>query len=351
MKKHLILATLGLAFCAAISGSARADNSFSLHLEPGLAQPMTEPQSNIYTTGLALDAKGMFMLDRNISVGPSVSAMYLPRSIDNGQNAGTIWQLGGSARLQSDRTASATLFDGQLNPWIDLDAMLANTGNLQRPAFDIGIGAESPMDQNRIFWMGPFIRYTHVFQTASTQDANLLDSRDVNVLQVGFSFSFDAPTHPKKNVQFVERAKVVVVEKVMSRAPCPPPVPVVVAAKTPEKIELSEKVYFDRNSANLRWESRDKLDAIAKKLNAAPQLAIRVQGHASSDGQLARNDVLAALRAASVVAYLSSHGVDGKRLSSLSAGISAPAAPNSTQEGRERNRRTEVTIDFTSVTK
>lgn len=346
MKKHLILTALSLAFCAAISGSAYADNSFSLHLEPGLAQPMTAPQSNIYTTGLALDAKGLFMLDHNISVGPSVSALYLPRSTDNGQNAGTLWQFGGSARLQSDRRTTATFLGGKLNPWIDLDAMLANTGNLQRPAFDVGIGAETPLDQNHIFWMGPFVRYTHVFQTASTQDANLLDSRDVNVIQVGLSFSFDAPTNAKR--ELVEH-NTVTVQHDATPCPPPPPAPVVVAARAPQTVEISETVYFDRDSANLRWESRDKLDAVVRKLNDTPALTFKVEGHASADGQLLHNNILATKRAMAVVTYLVQHGIELKRLQVASFGITKPSAPNKTQEGRERNRRTEVTVTFTSV--
>ncbi|CAM6004264.1 unnamed protein product [Sphagnum balticum] len=345
MKKHL-LAALSLAFCAAIASSAHADNSFSLHLEPGLAQPIASPQSNIYTTGLALDAKGLFMLDHYISVGPSISTMYLPRSIDNGQNAGTLWQFGGSARLQTDRRTSATwLFEGKLNPWVDLDAMLANTGNLQRPAFDVAIGAETPLDQNHIFWMGPFIRYTHVFQTASTQDSSLLDSRDVNVLQVGLSFSFDAPTNPQK--ELVERNNTVVVEKVTPSTPCPP---VMATTRVPQRVvELSETVYFDRDSANLRWESRDKLDAIVRKLNETPTLSFKVEGHASSDGQFLHNVELSSKRAMSVVNYLVQHGIELKRLQVASLGISKPNASNKTQEGRERNRRTEVTVTFTSI--
>ena len=264
MKRHLLITALSAAFIA-VSGTAYADNSFSLHLEPGLAQPLSPPQSNIYTTGMVLGAKGLFMLDHNISVGPSISTMYLPRSLDNGQNAGTLWQFGASARLQADRRTTAI---SEPNPWIDLDVMLANTGNLQRPAFDIGIGIETPLDRNRIVWYGPFLRYTHVFQTADTQDTTLLDSRDVNVLQAGLSFSFDTPTKPKKEVR-------VVVKELY--APCPHCNQHEVAVTPPapfKELTLTEKVYFDWDRSTLRWESRDKLDAIVKQLNDAPTLTL-----------------------------------------------------------------------------
>src|SRR5208337_3177586 len=162
MKKHRgILAGLITAL-AAVSSTASADNSFSLHLEPGVAIPLNAPQSNLYDPGVVLGAKGMFAVDPHLSLGPSVSALYLPRVVDNGQNAGVLWQVGGSARLQGDRRATnRSPFFSAVNPWVDVDLSLAATGDLLRPAFDVGLGAELPLDQNHIAWMGPFVRLTH----------------------------------------------------------------------------------------------------------------------------------------------------------------------------------------------
>lgn len=345
MKRHLsILAALTIAFTA-FSGTAKADNNFSLHLEPGIVQPLTAPQDNIYQTGLALGAKGMFALTPNFSIGPSTSALYLPRQIDNGQNAGVLWQFGGSARLQTDRRATKRGILHDISPWVDTDLSLASTGNLFRPAWDVAIGAETPLDQNHVAWFGPFIRYTHVFQTSDSQSGLSLDPRDPNLLEVGISVSFDTPTTPR--VRTV-RQEVVRVERVAS--PPPPPVVVVVEKPVPvEKLDLSERVYFDHDSSVLRWESNDKLDAIAKVLISHPKFVIKVEGHASSDGQLAHNVALAVRRTASVVAYLTAHGVDASRLKSESFGISKPSVPNTSKEGRERNRRVEFTVNFTSV--
>lgn len=347
MKKFLtILGALSVAF-ATFSGTAKADNNFQLHLEPGLATPLSAPQDNIYQTGGVLGAKGMFALRPYLTVGPSVSAMYLPRQIDNGQNAGTIWQFAGSVRLQTDRRADGSNSTFQsFNPWIDMDLGGAQTGNLTRPVWDLGIGAEVPLDQNHIFWMGPFLRYTHIFQTADTQDAVQLDPRDVNVLQAGISFSFDAPTKPRKVVEERTSYRLAIL-----RAPCPPAPPAPVAAPAPEKLEITQVVYFDFDSSKLRWESRDKLDAVVKQLNAHPELKMRVEGHASSDGDKMHNVKLSGQRTAAVLAYLIKHGVDASRLNGVALGIDHPAAPNSTKEGRERNRRVEFTVTFTSVSK
>jgi len=342
MKKHLcILAGLATALTT-LTGTASADNTFSLHLEPGVVVPLTAPQSNGYNPGMVLGAKGMFAVDPHVSIGPSVSSMYLPRSGDSSQNAGVMWQFGGSVRVQGDRRTSSHQTFGFLNPWVDGDLSVADTGGIVRPAFDVGLGAEVPLDQNHIAWMGPFVRFTHMFQTSSEDNGRPLDPRDVNLLQVGISVSFDTPTTPRTRVV---RHETVRVERQVVRVPVtvvrvtPPP---------PAKVDLSERVFFDSNSSALHWESRDKLDALVKELKQHPSVTIRVQGHASADGPLSLNKKLAASRVDAVVKYLTSHGVDSKRLHVESFGVTHPAAPNSTKEGRERNRRVEFR-DFISI--
>jgi outer membrane protein OmpA-like peptidoglycan-associated protein len=345
MRKHLPVIAGLIGALVALSSTAKADNSFSLHLEPGLVQPLTEPQSNLYQTGGVLTVKPLFALTPNLSIGPSVAGMYLPRQIDDGQNAGTVWQFSGTARLQTDRRATnPSLTFRNISPWIDVDLGAGVTGNLWRPAVDIGIGAEVPLDQNHIAWIGPFLRYTHMFQTSDVQDGTLLDPHDVNFLQAGISISFDTPTHRK--VERIETERFVVRHDAAS---CPPPPVSTVAVTLPEKLEISEKVYFDHDSANLRWESRDKLDAIVKVLNDHPKLVIKVEGHASSDGQKLHNVQLSGERTAAVTMYLVKHGISPARLNGVAVGIDRPSVPNTSKEGRERNRRVEFIVNFTSV--
>jgi outer membrane protein OmpA-like peptidoglycan-associated protein len=341
MKKLLSIVSVVAVSLTAFAGTARADNSFQLHLEPGFAQPLTAPQSDIYQTGMVLGAKGMFAIQPYLTVGPSISAMYLPRAVDNGQNAGTVWQFAGSVRLQTDRRVSNSdpLFH-DFNPWIDMDLGAAQTGNLTRPVWDLGVGAEAPLDQNHIVWMGPFLRYTHIFQTSDTQDSYLLDPRDVNVLQAGLSFSFDTPTHRKVVTEQV------VVEKEV-KAPCPPTQ--LVMLTLPKRFAITEKVYFDFDRSSLRWESRDKLDSIVARINSHPNVTLRVEGHASSDGNKLHNVKLSGERTAAVVQYLVQHGVNPSRLTGVALGIDHPAAPNTSKEGRERNRRVEFVVTLTSV--
>lgn len=342
MKKYFSIIVVLIFVFIAISGTAHADNNFSLHIEQGLVQPLTAPQSDLYHTGAAFSLKGLFAVDPHFAIGPSTSFFYLPRAIDNGQNAGVLWQVGGTVRVQTDRRNTSS---DKIYPWIDSSLSFGVTGNLMRPALDVGLGAELPLDENHIAWIGPYVRYTHVFQTSDTQDPSFLDSRDVNMLQIGLSVSFDTPTTPRTKVKrVVEERKVVVREpgRVVVIHSLPMKIPV-------DRLNLSEKVYFDHDSATLRWESRDKLDEVVKQLNAHRNLIIKVQGYASVDGQLAYNVKLSEKRTQSVVNYLIAHGISAVRLKPVSLGVANPAAPNTTKEGRERNRRVEFTVNFISL--
>ena len=49
-------------------------------------------------------------------------------------------------------------------------------------------------------------------------------------------------------------------------------------------------------------------------------------------------------RAASVVTWLSSHGIDESRLASAGFGLDRPIADNATEDGRRENRRVEFHI-------
>jgi outer membrane protein OmpA-like peptidoglycan-associated protein len=71
---------------------------------------------------------------------------------------------------------------------------------------------------------------------------------------------------------------------------------------------------------------------------------ILIEGHASSEGDAAYNLKLSGERAKAVMTYLSDHGIAKERLTSKGFGSSQPIADNSTEAGREKNRRVEFTI-------
>ncbi len=75
-----------------------------------------------------------------------------------------------------------------------------------------------------------------------------------------------------------------------------------------------------------------------------PRVTARIYGHADSMGPSAYNQDLSQKRAQAVVNYLVSKGVDPKRLTAKGFGESQPAAPNTSPEGRQKNRRVELKI-------
>ena len=75
-------------------------------------------------------------------------------------------------------------------------------------------------------------------------------------------------------------------------------------------------------------------------LKAHPEIGrCAVEGHSDATGPDDWNKRLSVMRAETVVAYLTSKGVDVKRLSAIGQGVAKPWADNETAEGRARNRR------------
>ena len=99
-------------------------------------------------------------------------------------------------------------------------------------------------------------------------------------------------------------------------------------------------IYFDTAKASLKPESAPTLKEIATLLTAQPELALLVVGHTDSQGQYDYNVRLSEQRAQAVKAALvSQYGIAAGRLTPAGAGMMAPVATNTTEEGRAKNRR------------
>ena len=72
---------------------------------------------------------------------------------------------------------------------------------------------------------------------------------------------------------------------------------------------------------------------------------LEVAGHTDSTGSPQHNQALSERRASSVAQYLEAQGVDSRRVMTVGAGETHPIAPNSTAEGRQANRRVELTLE------
>ncbi|MDX1440015.1 MAG: OmpA family protein [Rubricoccaceae bacterium] len=109
-------------------------------------------------------------------------------------------------------------------------------------------------------------------------------------------------------------------------------------------IIFDNSLLFDLNSAALRPGVQADLADLAASMADYPGHDAVIVGHASSDGPADHNQQLSERRAASVSNYLISRGVNPARLRTVGMGENQPIADNSTQAGREANRRVEIAI-------
>ncbi|MNR51870.1 Photosystem I chlorophyll a apoprotein [compost metagenome] len=79
-------------------------------------------------------------------------------------------------------------------------------------------------------------------------------------------------------------------------------------------------------------------------LKSNPNVAIEIQGHTDNVGDHKANQKLSENRAKAVYEYLFNNGIDKKQLTFKGYGEEKPAFDNTTEEGRQKNRRTEFLV-------
>lgn len=113
--------------------------------------------------------------------------------------------------------------------------------------------------------------------------------------------------------------------------------------KKDRKIRL-KNINFKSNESQLYESSYMELDNLAYFLKSQPEVKIQVNGYTDDIGDQSFNMKLSIKRAQSVVQYLTSKGIDPKRLKYKGFGESAPAHSNEEEEGRSKNRRIEIVM-------
>jgi len=106
-----------------------------------------------------------------------------------------------------------------------------------------------------------------------------------------------------------------------------------------------EPIEFQYNKAIILKSSYYILDAVVATMNGNPDIAlIEVQGHTDERGNDAYNLDLSERRAAAVMDYLTSHGVEVKRLQAEGYGETQPKDRRHTEQAWALNRRVEFII-------
>ena len=111
------------------------------------------------------------------------------------------------------------------------------------------------------------------------------------------------------------------------------------------EVRLTSDILFDFNSAALRSASKATLRELATTFQRYSDINyIEVDGHTDSVGSDDFNLDLSKRRASSVRDYLVDQGVASRHIVARGFGESQPKSTNETAEGRQLNRRVEISI-------
>jgi outer membrane protein OmpA-like peptidoglycan-associated protein len=102
-----------------------------------------------------------------------------------------------------------------------------------------------------------------------------------------------------------------------------------------------EGIMFKSASAEISPESEPILEKVYNTLSGNPVIEVEIQGHTDNVGSHSSNLKLSLARAEAVKTYLVNKGIDAKRMTTKGFGPDKPIVPNTTDEGKQKNRRIE----------
>jgi chemotaxis protein MotB len=116
-------------------------------------------------------------------------------------------------------------------------------------------------------------------------------------------------------------------------------------------VDVAEQLFFDSGRANLKDTGKQVLQKVAESLKGYEDKAIRIVGHTDNvpitkglQKVFPSNWELSAARATTVVRFLQDSGIAPERLVATGRAEYAPVSENDTAEGRQKNRRIEITL-------
>jgi len=109
-------------------------------------------------------------------------------------------------------------------------------------------------------------------------------------------------------------------------------------------LNMPGNITFATDSSDLSPAFFDVLNSVGKVLGEFNKTVVEVAGHTDSTGSDSYNQSLSERRAASVSTYLQGRNVMGQRLITVGMGEARPVADNTTADGRQANRRVEITM-------
>lgn len=109
-------------------------------------------------------------------------------------------------------------------------------------------------------------------------------------------------------------------------------------------LNMPGHVTFATGQSRIKQDFVPVLSSVARVLRRYDETSIEISGHTDSQGSASSNQVLSSQRAQGVALVLRRHGIAQHRIETRGFGESQPIASNRTAEGRQRNRRVELTL-------
>ncbi len=110
-------------------------------------------------------------------------------------------------------------------------------------------------------------------------------------------------------------------------------------------LNMPGNITFRTDSADLNPDFYNVLNSVSLVLKEYDKTLLEVAGHTDNTGSGQYNQSLSERRAGSVAQYLESHGVNSQRVITVGAGETHPVASNDTANGRQANRRVELSLE------
>jgi outer membrane protein OmpA-like peptidoglycan-associated protein len=107
---------------------------------------------------------------------------------------------------------------------------------------------------------------------------------------------------------------------------------------------IFDHLNFDSATTRLTPESNQTVNDLIAIMKCFPNMNVQLEGHTDSTGDADANKKLSVDRAEAVKAMMVAGGVDGSRINTAGWGQEKPIASNDTEEGKARNRRTELIV-------
>jgi outer membrane protein OmpA-like peptidoglycan-associated protein len=101
-------------------------------------------------------------------------------------------------------------------------------------------------------------------------------------------------------------------------------------------------VFFDSGKSTLKPESAKELNELVEYMGLKKTMVVEIAGHTDNAGNKDANQKLSEERANAVRDYLIKKGIAADRVIAKGYGDTQPIADNTTEAGKQKNRRTEV---------